>query len=186
MNDRSARRVSPRWRALALAVACLLGCARRSRTTEPSLDDATIALLSSARALHHEADLFEASGDLAAARGAVERVLGLPAPHAVRETEDVRVDAFGRLAELSLRAGDPARSIDRVAEGLREARRDSVLKARLHLVRGRALRALSESLQSRGDSAGASARRAEAIAALEASIQMNERVLRAALDGGAR
>jgi hypothetical protein len=184
----SARRTAPRggW-----GLVLVLGCAAMTacgggRPTVPSIDDATIALLSSARALHHEADLFEDAGDVPAAMRAVERVLSLRAPRGVREVEDVRVDAFGRLGELSLRASDPQQGLARADEGLREARRDSVLKARLHLVRGRALRALADALRARGDTEGANARRTEAIAALEASIQMNERVLGAALDGGAR
>lgn len=162
------------------------GCGAPATDAGPSLDEATMALISAARGLHHEADVLESSGDIAGAQRAVQRVLGLRAPSAVREIDDVRSDAFGRVAELALRANDPQTALDRVDEGLREARRDSVLKARLLLVRGRALRALGEQAQTRGDATTAAARRRDAIEALEQSIHMNERVLEAALDGGVR
>lgn len=162
------------------------GCNRPQVETSPSLDEATMALLTAARALHHEADVYETSGDFAAAQRTVDRVLALRAPSSVREVEDVRIDAYGRVGELALHNRDPQTALDRVDAGLREARRESVLRARLHLVRGRALRALGDELQARGDVAGAAARRREAIDALERSIQMNERVLNAALDGGVR
>lgn len=162
------------------------GCGAQAVEPGPSLDESTMALLTAARALHHEADVFESSSDFAAAQRAVQRVLALRAPASVREIEDVRVDAFARVAELSLRLDDPEAALERADEGLREARRESVLKARLLLVRGRALRALADRAQQRGDSEGAAARRREAIDALEQSIHMNERVLDAALDGGVR
>jgi tetratricopeptide (TPR) repeat protein len=168
------------------AGAGLSGCAPQAPGAGPSLDESTLALLSTARALHHEADVYESSGDFASASRAIQRVLALRAPAGVREIDDVRTDASGRLGELALRANDPRAAIERADEGLREARRESVLKARLFLVKGRALRALAELAQQSGDVAGASARRREAIDALEQSIQMNERVLRAALDGGLR
>ncbi len=145
-----------------------------------------MALISAARALHHEADVLESSGDIAGAQRAVQRVLGLRAPSAVRESEDIRSDAFGRVAELALRLNDPQTALDRADEGLREARRDNVLKARLLLVRGRALRGLGDQAQARGDTTASASRRREAIDALERSIHMNERVLEAALDGGVR
>ena len=44
-------------------------------------------------------------------------------------------------------------------EALREARRETVLVGRLHLVRGRALRALSERATAAGDTATATTRR---------------------------
>ncbi|MFO0557142.1 MAG: hypothetical protein U0269_03930 [Polyangiales bacterium] len=162
------------------------GCATPSGDQGPSLDEATMALLSAARALHHEADVYESSNDYVAAQRTVQRVLALRAPSAIREVEDVRVDAFGRVAELALRNNEAQTALDRVDEGLREARRESVLKARLLLVRGRALRALGEQAQSAGQADVAAARRREAIEALEQSIRMNERVLDAALDGGVR
>jgi hypothetical protein len=128
--------------------------------------------------------MYETNHDYAQATRAIERVLELRAPLAVREVQDVRVDAAGRLAELALRNDDPEAALRRVDAGLRDAQRDSVLKARLLLARGRALRVLSERAHSAGNAPVESARRAEAIEALEQSIRMNERVLAVALDGG--
>ncbi|MDP3279287.1 MAG: hypothetical protein Q8Q09_29115 [Deltaproteobacteria bacterium] len=179
----------PRVAAAALLWALCLGLTqsacgiRAPRVASESLDDATIALLGAARALHSQADLYEASGDQTQAIRSIERVLTLSAPAAVREVEDVRVDAYGRLSELALSANRPADAIRYADQGIQMATRESVLHARLHLVRGRSLRALAESMAVT-QSGEAATRRAEAIAALERSIQMNERVLQRALDAG--
>ncbi len=173
--------------ALALCVSLSFGatgCGANGPDSSASLDEATMALLSAARALHSEADMYENNHDYAQATQAIERVLALRAPTAVREVQDVRVDASGRLAELALRSDDPDAALARVDVGLREAQRDSVLKARLYLVRGRALRLLSERAHTAADLPLETRRRNEAIEALEQSIRMNEHVLAVALDGG--
>lgn len=172
------------------------GCERSSAPRERSAvlrDDATMAVLNAARALHHQADLLEASGDYAGATRAIERVLTLAIPSTVEEGPEIRLDAQGRLAELSLSAREPDAALRRCDEVLREGGRESVLLARIHLVRGRALRALSEragaadgGLAPPGDDGGrAASLRAAAIEALERSIEMNQRVLARAGDGGA-
>lgn len=185
-------RTEKSW-SLALALlACLAGCAQNgagaaapSDRAAVASDDATMAVLNAARALHHEADLLEASGDFAAASRAVERVLALRVPASVEEAPDIRLDAHGRIGELALAAGDPERALARCDDALREARRETVLVGRLHLVRGRALRALSERATAAGDTATATTRRTEALAALELSIEINQRVLAStAADGG--
>jgi tetratricopeptide (TPR) repeat protein len=175
-----ARRAAP-W-LLALWCALAPACERHGGTRD--LDEATMAVLTTARALHHEADVFESAGDYPAATRAVERVLALRIPPGVEEAEDIRVDAWGRLGEIALEADDPDRALANANTGLRDARRESVLTARLYVVKGRALRALADRAQAAGDAASAQARRREAIDALEASIQINQRVLGRVLDGG--
>jgi tetratricopeptide (TPR) repeat protein len=166
--------------ALALAMA---GCERHG-TNSRELDEATMAILNTARALHHEADVFESAGDYPAATHAIERVLALRIPPGVEEAEDIRVDAWGRLGEIALEANDPDRALANAETGLRDSHRQSVLTARLYVVKGRSLRALADRAQASGDTVSAEARRRDAIEALEASIRINQRVLGRVLDGG--
>jgi hypothetical protein len=171
--------------ALVLALCALAGCGpRRAESCARQVDDATIAVLNTARALHEQADIFEAAGDYPAATRAIERVLALHFPHEVEESEDVRADAWGRMAELALAAHDPDRALANANTGLQDSHRDSVLRARLYVARGRALRALSERAQAAGDSATADARRNDALSSLTTSIEINQRVLGTLLDGG--
>ncbi len=170
--------------ALFVALTLCLACVRKGEPSERQLDEATMALLTTARALHHEADVFEAAGDHASARAAIERVLALRFPGAVDEAEDVRADAWGRLGEIALAAEDPDRALGNANTGLQDSRRDSVLRARLYVVRGRALRRIADRAQQNGDPTTAASRRREAIDALETSIRVNQRVLRRIFDGG--
>lgn len=159
------------------------GCAPRG--DGGARDEATTAALGSVRALHHQADVFEHAGDFHRASEAMRRVLALPLSRELPEYEDVRADAYGRLAELALRGGSPDDALSHTDTGLAEATRESVLRARLLMVRGQCLGALAERDHGRGDEAGAARRREQAISALEQSIAMNQRILSRALDGGA-
>ena len=168
---------------LTLLVAWPTGCTPRGEIA--TQDEATTALLGSVRALHQQADVYEHAGEFPRAAEAVRRVLALPLPRELPEYEDVRADAYGRLAELSLRAGSPDDALSHTDTGLAETTRESVLRARLLMVRGQCLGALAERDRERGDTAGAARRREEAIQVLERSIGMNQRILARALDGGA-
>lgn len=156
--------------------------ARRQAPTARQLDEITMAVLTTARALHHEADVFESAGDYPSATRAIERVLALRIPPGIQEAEDIRVDAWGRLGEIALKAGDPVRALAHANTGLRDGRRDSVLKARLYVLKGRALQRLAERAASEGDTTTAESRRRESIDALETSVQINQRVLARLLD----
>jgi tetratricopeptide (TPR) repeat protein len=148
-------------------------------------NEATVALLGTVRALHHQADVYEHAGDYARAAAAVQRVLAQEFPAGFGEAEAVRVDAYGRLAELSLRQQRPDDALSLADTGLREARRESVLRARLLMVRGEVLSRLADRAREAQDTAGAARYRDEALRALEDSIALNQRVLRRALgDGG--
>ncbi len=172
--------------AIAMVLACLGGSACESRRggSAREVDETTMAILTTARALHHEADVYESAGDFAAAGAAIERVLALRIPPSVLEAEDIRMDAWGRLAEISLMADDPERALAHANTGLRDSHRDSVLQARLYVAKGRALRALAQRAAASGDTTAADSRRREALDALETSIQINQRVLGRLLDGG--
>ena len=108
---------------LAAAAAVGTGCSRAERTAStapasalrvggdagPVLDVQTMAFLSKARALHHEANLREEAGDLPGAVAQVERIIDAVRPHptlAVPEVEEVLADAWARVAELDVRLGD--------------------------------------------------------------------------------
>jgi hypothetical protein len=179
-------------RVLLLLLATLLvmglgvGCENRHGASSRDLDETTMAVLNTARALHHEADVYESAGDYNAASQAIERVLALHIPPSVAEAEDIRVDAWGRLAEIALEADDPDRALAHANAGLQDSHRESVLRARLYVVKGRALRALADRAARSADTTTADARRREAIDALETSIQINQRVLGHLLDGGTR
>jgi hypothetical protein len=170
----------------ALVAFGVAACRRRATQCSRPTDDATMAVLLTARALHHQADAFEAVGDYPAATRAIERVLALRIPASVQEADEVRADAWGRLAEIALASDDPDGALAHANTGLRDSRRESVLRARLHLVRGRALRALADRARTAGDTTTAQARQRDAIEAFETSIQVNQRVLRRALDAGSR
>lgn len=167
--------------ALALAVALgALGCNGR-RGSGGASNEAVMATLGTVRALHHQADVFENAGDFARARGAVERVLQLSFPPEMAEREDLRLDATGRLAELDLRLGDADGCIARATQGLAEARRESVLQARLMMVRGQCASALADRAQAAQNASLAARHRERALSDLEQSIAVNTRVLRRAL-----
>lgn len=171
--------------ALAAVCALALGCGNAS-APETTPDEAVMAALGTVRALHHEADVFESAGDLDRASQAIRRVLAIEFPRGMAESEDLRTDAYGRLAELSLRRGAADECLSLASTGVHDAHRESVLKARLWMVRGQCLGALADRAQQSGDATGASQRRTEALQALETSIEMNQRVLRRITDGGQR
>jgi tetratricopeptide (TPR) repeat protein len=173
--------------ALSLSLAALSGCGTRGApANDRAHAEAAMAALGTARALHHEADVYEGAGDFDRAAGAMRRVLDLRLPRGFEEAEDVRADAWGRLAELDLRRDRPDESLSHVDEGIRATPRESVLQARLFMVRGQALRALAERAASAGDQTAAARRREEALAALEHSIEVNARILGRLTDGGRR
>jgi hypothetical protein len=172
--------------AVALGAALLTGCAAQpaDRGVAPS-NEAVMAMLGTVRALHHEADVFEGAGDFERATGAVRRVLALDFPRNMAEAEDLRADAYGRLAELALRRAAPDEALSLADTGLRDTRREGVLRGRLMMVRGQSLGALADRAHAASDEVAAGRLREQAVEALEASITLNQRLLRRLADGGA-
>lgn len=172
--------------AVALGVALLSGCANQpTGGGEAPSNEAVMAVLGTVRALHHEADVFESAGDFERASDAVRRILALQYPRNMAEAEDLRADAYGRLAELALRRAAPDEALSLADTGLRDTRRESVLRARLMMVRGQSLGALADRAHAAADEPGARRLREQAVEALEASIALNQRLLRRLADGGA-
>lgn len=145
-------------------------------------DEVTPSLLASlgiASALQLQADELEALGDVPGAVERVEEILAIEFPEDASDREDVRIDAYGRIAELELARGDIEAARAALARGRGEASRDSYFHARLLLVVGRADQAHAAVLREAGDASGARTASLAAIESLEASIAMNQRVLAA-------
>ncbi len=170
----------------ALCVAGLFvmcGCASEAMPT-PSPEPARmttadrLSTIGIAQALMHETDVLEAMGDRAGAITRAERVLTLELAEGDPLREPLRLDAWGRLAELQLAAGsldDASASLD---HGLGEAGADSYFEARLHLVRGRVLEARASVHREAGESERADELLRAALAEHERSIAINEALLR--------
>lgn len=173
-----------------LVVASLLaalGCASEPApaTTTDTRPQALLSAIGTAQALQHEADEHEAQRDLPAALESARRVLDVPFPPGAPEREDVRLDAYGRIAELELVSGDDAAAERDATAGLGEASRDSYFRARLHVVLGRIHQARAAAARERGDEATARTESEAAITALETSITINRAVLGLAAVPGA-
>jgi len=171
---------------VALSLIALVACQGRAPRGNAPPNEATVALLGTVRALHHQADVYEHAGDYERASAAVQRVLAQDYPPGFGEAEEVRVDAYGRLAELALRRGRLDESLSLADTGLREARRESVLRARLLMVRGECLSSLADRARTANDTTAAARYRDEALRSLEDSIALNQRVLRRVLGDGGR
>jgi hypothetical protein len=151
-------------------------------------DVETMAFLSEARALHHEANVAEDNGDLRSAIAAVDRIAHAKRPHADRaapEIDEVLADAYARLAELDLRTGDSDGASRAANEGLAHARATTYFRGHLLEVEGVVEESRAASLADAGDGAGAARARSNAMRLLEEAVSVQERVIEAALDGGA-
>ena len=178
-----------------LAMALVAGCSRADRgalRVTPAdagapVDVETMAFLSEARALHHEADLKEDSGDTRGARGEVQRIVEARRPHpggAIPEVEEVLADAWARIAELDVRAGIRERPPARRKRGspTQPGRRTS--GGTCWRCKGIAEQARSAALADAGDAVGASKARTEAMRLLEEAVAVQDSVIAWALDGG--
>jgi hypothetical protein len=165
--------VSARTFVLAALLSLTLACSPPAREHPQAL----LAALGTAQALQHEADEREARGEITEAIATVERVLEVPFPAAAPEREDVRLDAWGRIAELDLARADDVQAEEAARTGLAEATRDSYFRARLHVVMGRIHQARAERLRAAGDADGARAESESALSELESSIDINAAVL---------
>lgn len=166
-----------------LAVTLSACAAQDGPTDEPRLvDERLLAALGLAQGYQHQADELEALGEREEALTKVRLVLEIPFPQGAPEGEDVRLDAWGRIAELQIALNDLEAAGETVGRGLRESSRISYFQARLHAVRGRILRARAERLREEGrDDEGRQLSR-EAIGAFERSIAINRQVLGMASD----
>ena len=155
-----------------------------SESAAPPVDEALMAFLSAARALHHEADIREQSGDTASAIASLERLVAMPAPAAV-EVDEVLADARARLAELRLERGDVDGADREVQAGLQRVKGPTYFRGHLLEVEGLLEEARAGALADAGKSVEATRAKARAVSLLEEAVQVQERVIdRALADGG--
>jgi tetratricopeptide (TPR) repeat protein len=184
--------------ATALAASWLiLGCATQSESPgsgggqacscEPAatvVDPTLLAFLSKARAAHHEADLAEEQGDRPRAIRALVRIVEGPRPGGdtpTPEVAEVVADTRARLADLRSAAGDFDRARADVDEGLRLAPAVTHFRGHLVEVRGLVEERRSRALKEKGDEAGATKARDEALKAFEEAIEIQDQVIAEAL-----
>jgi hypothetical protein len=185
------------WLGLLLVFSLLLagaGCRNEGGTTagcpsaEPSgtpVDTTIMAFLSAARALHHEADLREKSGDAPGAIASLERLVAMPAPPAA-EADEVIADTRARLAELRLGRGDLDGADRDVRAGLQHVTGPTYFRGHLLEVQGLVEEARATAFVDAGERDEASAAKARAISLLEEAVRVQEQVIDKALADGGR
>lgn len=172
--------------ALALAVLFAAACSERRPATEccpcgdsgRPLDEQLLSLLSSARAYHHQADLYLAQKDPAQAIAALRALLELPLAAQWPEAEETRLDAAARLAKLLVERGEVEQALRLVDAQLAQRPRESFYCANLHAVRGEVLEAQVKRLDAAGEKPRARELAREAIAAFERAIAINKQLQR--------
>jgi hypothetical protein len=149
------------------------------------IDQPTMAFLSLARALHHEADIDETRGDAAAATAALERLVAARAPPGA-EVDEVLADAYARLAELRLKSSDLAGADRSVQAGLQHARDPSYFRGHLLEVSGLVEEARARAFADAAKSSEAERAKAKAIELLENAVSIQQGVIERALANGGR
>lgn len=176
--------------ALVVAFGVVPACSREGTDDGNAavVDTEIMAFLSEARALHHQANMKEESGDVPGAVAAMDRLVAAKRPHPERkapEVEEVLADAYARLAELRLRRGelDPAASA--VKNGLDHVADATYFRGHLIEVQGLVEEARAAQLTDAGKPEEASKARERAIALLEEVVKIQEQVIQGSLgDGG--
>lgn len=167
-----------------LLVALAAACARKDEGDAPAVDTEMMAFFSEARALHHQANLKEESGDLLGAIGAMERLVAAKRPHPDRkapEVDEVLADAYARLAELELRRGSIDRSRDAIQAGLKHAPDATYFRGRLVEVEGLLEEARAAGLADAGKTEEAARARERAIQLLEEVVRIQDQVIQRSL-----
>lgn len=177
--------------ALALAGALALGCGKGSPRGDDGapIDVETMAYLSEARALHHQAGIKEDTGDIPAAIAAMARLTSAQRPHPERkvpEVEEVLADAYARKAELELRTNDTGAALGSVQEGLKHAESPTFFRGHLLEVEGLIEKARGSAFADAGKNDEAKAARDRAIRLLDEAVKVQEGVVNASLDGGSK
>lgn len=170
--------------ALALALSAPVlsmetGCAKQRATTqEGAVDEVLLAWLSSARALHHQADLQEDQNDLPGALVTLERLMNKPKPRPAPEIDEVLADTRARMADLRSRIGDFDGAGKDVEAGLALSTSVSYYRGHLFEVRGLVEERRSKALALKGDLEGAAKARQAAMKAYEEAISVQEEFIK--------
>lgn len=150
-----------------------------------AVDAPLMAFLSQARALHHEANVREAEGDVAGAIAALQRLVQAPRPPgALPEVDEVLADTFARLAELHTRINDVASAEKDVEQGLALAPARTYFRGHLFEVSGVVEETRAAGLADAGKPDEAAHARAKAVELLRQAVTIQEEVIRGALDDG--
>lgn len=170
-----------------LWIALVAGCANVERSQPPAqlqvdesvprIDEKLLSALGLAQSYQYQADELVELDKRPEAIEKVLLVLDIPFPPQAPEREDIRLDAFGRLAELSLDEGNEEGASSFLSKGLSESSRQSYFKARLYAVRGKILRAKAKRLRDEGSVEDSRQASRDAIEAFEKSIDINKQVL---------
>lgn len=166
---------------LALALAMSLpaaGCAKQARTQDGAVDEVLLAWLSSARAIHHEADMQEDQNDLKGALVSLERLLNKPKPRPAPEIDEVLSDTRARMADIRSRIGDFDGAQKDVEAGLVLSSTVSYYRGHLLEVRGLVEERRSKALALKGDVDGAAKARQAAMKAYEEAISVQEEFIK--------
>jgi tetratricopeptide (TPR) repeat protein len=168
-------------------VAPISGCAKQPAPYGEPVDDVLLAYLSTARVLHHEADIAEDAGDLNGAIEALERLLAKAEPRKAPEIDEVIADTHARLADLRSRTADFTLATKHIDNGLSRATATSYFRGHLFEVRGLVEERLSKDLAAKGDTPGAAAAKDRAMKAYEEAIAIQDEVIkRGTADGGGK
>lgn len=163
-----------------------MGCAKQAAPYGEPIDEVLLAYLSTARSLHHEADLAEDAGDIKSAIAALDRLLAKPEPRKAPEIDEVVADTHARLADLRSKSGDFQLATKHVDQGLGRAPNVSYFRGHLLEVRGLVEERLAKDLTAKGDAPGAAAARDRAMKAYEEAIAIQDEVIKKGTnaDGG--
>jgi tetratricopeptide (TPR) repeat protein len=166
-----------------LTILTAVGCSKRA--AEPpcacpgpgkALDQELMVRLASARALHHQADLYLQQGEVQTAIKTVHRILELDLDAKWPEAEEARLDARARLAKLLLGQDKEGDALAVIEQGIKGAQRESFYLSNLHSVRGEVLEHRAKRLDTAGDKPAAKQAAREAIDAFESSITINKKL----------
>jgi tetratricopeptide (TPR) repeat protein len=155
-----------------------------SASAQP-VDDALMAYLSEARALHHMADVQEDRGELAAALKTMDRLVAARRPGATPEVDEVLADAHARRAEIAIKLKDLAAAEESIRKGLELAKAPSYFRGHLLEVFGLLEQARSKALAEAGKHDEAKAAQTRAMDRLDEAVRMQESVIARSLDAAA-
>jgi len=177
--------------ALGVGFAATPGCTREAVEAggPPAVDTEIMAFLSEARALHHQANLAEDSGDLGVAVSAMDRLVNARRPHPDRkppELEEVLADAYARLAELRLKKGELDPAAVAVKAGLEHMPEATYFRGHLIEVQGLVEESRAVRFADAGRGEEARVARERAIQLLEEVVKIQDQVIQRSLakDGG--
>lgn len=163
--------VSFLWIVLILGFACKSSQHQpTSSDTSAPVDEALLAYLSTARSLHHEADLAEDAQEIEKAIHALERIVATVQPRKALEINEVLADTYARLGDLRSRLGHFEAAHRDVDQGVRMATEHTYFSGHLFEVRGLIEERHSKKLAEQGKKGDAAQARERAIKAYEQAI----------------